>query len=71
MSEKKEQMNKTKIDGVQAIYDYTHCKQVQSCEECECSKLINIEDFNNLCEFLRTYTAKARERIDLALNEVL
>ena len=71
MNEQKKQNQETKIDGVQAIYDYTHCKQVSSCQECECSKQINIEHFYNLCEFLRTYTAKARERIDSALNEVL
>lgn len=71
MNEEKKQTNKMKIDGVQAIYDYTHCKQLSSCEECECSKQINVEHFYNLCEFLRTYTAKARERIDSALNEVL
>lgn len=71
MNEEKKQNQETKINGVQAIYDYTHCKQVSSCEECECSKVIDMEDFFNLCEFLRTYTAKARQRIDLALNEVL
>ena len=70
MEEPKKNLNK-KIDGVQAIYDYTHCKQVSSCELCECSKHIDIESFENICEFLRTYTAKARERIDSALNEVL
>lgn len=66
------QINKdNRIDGVQAIYDYTHCKHLSSCGECECNKQINIKHFTNLCEFLRTYTASARERIDSALNEVL
>lgn len=71
MNEQKKQNQQTKIDGVQAIHDYTHCKQLSSCELCECSKHIDIKHFENLCEFLRTYTAKARERIDSALNEVL
>lgn len=71
MNEQKKQNQETKIDGVQAIYDYTHCKNVSSCAECECSKQINIEHFENLCEFLRTYTASARDRINSALNEVL
>lgn len=71
MSEEKKQNQETKIDGVQAIRDYTHCKLISGCELCECSKHIDIKYFENLCEFLRTYTAKARERIDSALNEVL
>lgn len=69
MNEQKKQ--EIKIYGIQAIYDYTHCKQISSCELCECSKRINMENFGNLCEFLRTYTSSARERIDSALNEVL
>ena len=71
MNEKMEQTNKTKIDGIHAIYDYTHCKQVADCSECECSKQINIEPFTNICEFLRTYTAIARNKIDEALNSIL
>lgn len=63
---------KKKIDGVQAIYDYTHCDKIISCEECECSKEIDeLEEFSNLCEFLRTYTATARSRIEQALSSVL
>lgn len=64
-------MVEKKIDGVEAIRDYTHCKVIQSCEVCECLKPINIDGFNNLCEFLRTYTAVARSKIDEALNTVL
>ena len=61
-----------KIDGVKAIYDYTHCKQLSSCEECECSKrIVEIQEFCNLCEFIRTYTATARCKIDEALNTIL
>lgn len=61
-----------KIDGVKAIYDYTHCGQIKSCEECECHKEIDeIKEVDNLCEFLRTYTAVARSKIDEALNTVL
>lgn len=71
MNEQKKQNNETKIDGASAIYDYTHCKQISSCELCECSKHIDIEHFENLCEFLRTYTASARDKIDSVLNEVL
>ena len=71
MEETKKQNQETKIDGVQAIHDYTNCKKLFSCELCECSKHIDIYHFENLCEFLRTYTASARERIDSALNEVL
>lgn len=61
-----------KIDGAQAIYDYTHCGQIKSCDECECHKKIDeIKEFDSLCEFLRTYTAVARAKIDEALNTVL
>lgn len=61
-----------KIDGAKAIYDYTHCSQLKSCEECECSKRIDeIEEFCSLCEFLRTYTVVARTKIDEALNTIL
>ena len=66
MNEKENQITKMKIDGVQAIFDYTRCKEFRECEDCECSKQINIENFNNLCEFLRTFTATARNKIDSA-----
>ena len=61
-----------KIDGAQAIYDYTHCGQIVSCDKCECNKrIVELQEFCNLCEFLRTYTVVARTKIDEALNTVL
>lgn len=63
---------KKKIDGAKAIYDYTHCGQLKACEECECNKDIDeIKEFDNLCQFLRTYTTVARSKIDEALNSIL
>lgn len=71
--EEMEKMNiDTRIDGAKAIYDYTHCGEIFSCENCECHKEIyKIKDCENLCEFLRTFTALARSRIEQALNSVL
>ena len=71
MNEQKKENQETKIDGVQAIYDYTRCRRMHSCEECECSKSIDLEHFDNICEFLRTYTSTARNKIDKALDEIL
>ena len=60
-----------KIDGVQVIHDYMNCSKIDDCSKCACSKSIDMKDFINMCVFLRTFTASARDKIDKALNEVL
>lgn len=61
-----------KIDGVKAIYEYTHCGQIKECEECECHKEIDeIKGFDNLCEFIRTYSTVVRSKIEETLSSVL
>ena len=72
MEEPKKNHNKNvRIDGTQAIYDYTHCKKIRECKDCECFKTVDFDRFNTLCDFLRTYTAKARDEIEKALDAVL
>lgn len=71
MNEQKNRNKNTKIDGTQAIYDYTNCKKIKECKDCECFKQVDFERFNTLCDFLRTYTVKARAEIEEALDSVL
>lgn len=60
-----------RIDPYKAIRNYINCGKIQSCADCECSKYPDFTDKMSMCNFIRNFSAVAREKIEETINEVL